>query len=167
MPIGRIRWRRTWQPWLLSDPSFPSLTLTFFEIFTAIPSEYLILFTKSQNSRLSNNVNLYFAHDLMYRSLCFTKCNSFLIFISYKFIITLSVSLVLPSMHNRIPTTLSHIFFSICMTSVLCLNFNFGQYSNSKNMFFFVQFSPTSIRLRFVSWFLLLFPNITFSTFPP
>ena len=53
--------------------------------------------------------------------------------------------------YSKVPTTLSHRFFSTCITSILCLNFNFDQYSNSKKILFFVEFNYSGTRFRFLS----------------
>ena len=50
------------------------------------------------------------------------------------------VSFVFPSMSSIVPTSVSNTFFSTCITSRLCLNFNFDQYRSSNNLILCVQF---------------------------
>lgn len=59
------------------------------------------------------------------------------------------VSFDFPSMPIIVSSILSYTFFSTCITSRLCLSCNEDQYSSSKNMLFFAQFSSSSFRFRF------------------
>ncbi|PON87452.1 hypothetical protein TorRG33x02_168050, partial [Trema orientale] len=76
---------------------------------------------------------------------------------------------------NKVPIILSHTFFSICITSKLCLTSKYFQYSNSKNIDFFFQhllgiFTTFSLVHRFLFFLvvaILTFPslNSSFETF--
>ena len=57
----------------------------------------------------------------------------------------------LPTIFNKVPLTPSHTFFSTCITSILCFNFNFNQYSNLNKVHFFVQFNSSSTCFCFLS----------------
>ncbi|KAJ0537377.1 hypothetical protein HanHA300_Chr08g0262811 [Helianthus annuus] len=56
------------------------------------------------------------------------------------------VSLLL-SFIRRVPSKLSHTFFSICITSKLCFSCREDQYSRSKNMLLLDQFNSKSDRV--------------------
>ena len=86
------------------------------------------------------------------------RCKSCLMFIFFKSIHALSMSLFFPSMPNIVLNVLSLIFFSTCMTSMLCLSFLFIQYVSSYKILTFFQFgSPISSRGLFPFGF---FPRV-------
>ena len=74
--------------------------------------------------------------------------------------VPLTISFDLPSIPNIVPTTLSHMFFSMCITSKICLNFNSDQYPSSKNMLFLVQFNSHESRFLFLSTLLGCFSSL-------
>lgn len=117
IPIGRSRCARTRQSCLFKPDNLSPLVLTHLEMFSAYPSGYVIDFKNEQKPCLSFRDNVYnargFSKDPSTRLF---KCKSFLIFISSKSM----RALFFPSMLNKVPIKLSHIFFSMCMTSRLC-----------------------------------------------
>lgn len=92
----------------------------------------------------------------MYLSPIFMGWRDFLIFIYCKSNRDFRVSFVFPSISNNVPNTLSLIFFSMCITSKLCLTNKVFQYGSSKNILFFFQLSYLS-----VSHFLFLVLSLT------
>ncbi|KAM3691168.1 hypothetical protein ACJW31_09G175000 [Castanea mollissima] len=95
----------------------------------AYPSGNLTFFSQSQNLVFSAFVNVYFACGIFVDVPVFCKCKSLRMPISSKSFCALEVSLFFPFPRSfiSVPKTLSHIFFSICMTSKLCLSFNIDQ----------------------------------------
>ncbi|KAG6629436.1 hypothetical protein CIPAW_14G084500 [Carya illinoinensis] len=81
------------------------------------------------------------------------KCKLCLIPILSRSFLVLIVSFVFLLMLINVPSILSQIFFSICITSKLCRNMQDDQYGNSKKILRFVQFNSATPR------FLLFFPQ--------
>ncbi|BAT88755.1 hypothetical protein VIGAN_05235700 [Vigna angularis var. angularis] len=79
-------------------------------------------------------------------------CNSERIPMSTKSCRSFTPSFVFPLMFSKVPTTLSHTFFSTCITSMQCRTSSLHQYGRLKNIDRFFQ-------MFFSTVFFLCFPN--------
>ena len=151
IPIGRIFCIKTCQSWIFKPNTFASLMLTQLDIFATYPFGNFTDLRNWQNSLLSFKLSGYEAWGFKSLFPSSFRCNSFFMFKSSKSSLALTVYLVFPLIFIKVPTKLSHIFLSIWITSKICLIVNLDQYSNSKQMFLFVQFKSLVLFFLFLS----------------
>ena len=105
------------------------------------PCRILFFFTLSKT---------YTAGAISYGLPSSSTCKSFLIPRCVKSILDFKVSFVLPSMLRSVPIMLSHIFFSMCITSRLCHRSKSFQYSKSHKVDLRVNNNLSSALPRFL-----------------
>ena len=88
------------------------------------------------------------------------RCKTLLMPIFFKSLRAQSVSLFFPSIPNKVLNVLSLIFFSTCMTSMLCSSFLFLQYGSLSRILSFDQFGSLIIGHFF--FLFRSFPKIIF-----
>src|SRR5438128_839404 len=65
--------------------------------------------------------------------------------------LTLTPSFILSFMFSNRPNTLSHTFFSMCMTSMQCRTSRSFQYGKSQNTYLFFQYADSSFPFFFLT----------------
>ena len=97
----------------LQNRNFPSSSFTHLLRLVAKQSGNFTDLINAQNYQRSSLVDVYKACGLAPLSYVFSKCNSFLIFISLRSSLALSMSLDFPSIESKVPPILSNIFLSV------------------------------------------------------
>src|SRR3954464_5900584 len=145
---------------------FPS-ALTLLSGLEANPCGNLTRDRTSQNSFLFTLSKTYTAGAISRGLPSFCTCKSFLIPRCVKSILDFKVSFVMPSILRSVPIMLSHIFFSMCITSRFCRRSKSFQYPKSHKVDLRVNNNLSSALPRFL--FLLplsgWFPGVICLTF--
>ena len=128
---------------------FPS-ALTLLSGLEANPCGNLTRDRTSQNSFLFTLSKTYTAGAISRGLPSSCTCKSFLIPRCVKSILDFKVSFVLPSILRSVPIMLSHIFFSMCITSRLCRRSKSFQYSKSHKVDLRVNNNLSSTLPRFL-----------------
>ena len=111
------------QSWLFFPCKIPCAISTLFPKFEAYPSGIFKLWTHSHIWRFWSNLNVKLALGLRTLSLGpYCKCNSLRLQYSSKSSLALGLSFVLPVTSITVLNKLSKQFFSVCMTSTLCVS---------------------------------------------
>lgn len=148
-PIGRNRWSKTWESWVF-NPHILHLSHSHNKIYLIQIHQEILLISRTYKTQPFHESLVYTQHvALQTWTLHVANVNLSISLNIINLIVHWSCLLFFHQYLTCLSSCHKH-FFSICITSNLCLNNNHDQYGSWKKMFFFIQF-----RSRFLFLFSL------------